>query len=93
MPYLSLTEVPEGGECCCAMPDHEDSDHVATLIRALPTENADPDWAAALGAARPRWAAWLKDAKLGAKGRLATALQPDDVRSSTAAELAKELAR
>jgi transglutaminase-like putative cysteine protease len=93
VPYLSLTEIPGGGawDVGC-LPGEPYCDHVAEVVRALPTENAAADWTAALDVARARWAAWLKAAKLDDKGRLATALQPDDVKATSAAELAKELA-
>jgi len=94
VPFLSLTEVPdEDAADVGALPDRESCDHVATLVRALPTDGAAADWNAAYDVARKRWSAWLASAKLDDKGRLATTLQPDDVKAATAAELAKELAR
>lgn len=94
VPYLSLDECASPGWWRVGAIDREKNcGHVATIVRGLPTEHADADWAAALVAARLRWAAWLKEAKLDASGRLATALQPDDVKSTTAAELAVELRR
>src|SRR5262249_43745699 len=94
VPYLSLTEIPDGGAWDVgSVPERQYCDHVAAMFRALPTADASADWIAASDAARARWTAWLASAKLDDKGRLATALQPDDVKATTAAELAKELGR
>jgi hypothetical protein len=93
VPYLSLTEMPVSGCRGVGTIKKYSCDHVAEVLRVLPTENAAADWTAALAVARARWAHWLKSAKLDDKGRLATALQPDDVKATTAAELAAELPR
>lgn len=94
VPYLSLTEMPDGGASNVGdLPERKYCDHVASLVRALPTASAAAGWSASYDVARKRWSAWLAAAKLDDKGRLATDVQPDAVKATTAAELAKELAR
>lgn len=60
VPYLSLTEAP-GGDGVFVMigtiPGHDDCDHEASLLSALPADDAA--WQETLGLAREAWSAWL----------------------------------
>ena len=94
VPYLSLTEIEgESGWTKGEIEGAEFCDHVAELARELPAHGFAPDWELALDAARATWKAWLSGAQLDASRRLATPLQPDDITATSAAELARVLAR
>ena len=95
VPYLSLTEMPEGPAGVFAkgnLGPRRNCDHECSLVRKFATD--DGQWEHVLAEANSRWREWLASKpQSDEKGQLVFGPKTDAIKATSASELMGELRR